>query len=57
MESNVMYNSNNNNQQRDVILSPNEFIFVQSNTNGIIKTYTGPCIFTISAQDSLVIFD
>lgn len=44
-------------QQRDIILSPNEFVFVQSNTNGVIKTYTGPSTITISTQDSLVIFN
>ena len=36
---------------------PNEFIFVQSNTNGIIKTYVGPITITISTQDTLVRFD
>lgn len=51
------YNMNNGNQQRDIVLSPNEFIFVQNNTNGIIKTYTGPTTITISTQDSLVYFD
>ena len=56
------YNDNMNmndmrNQQRDIILSPNEYIFVQSNTNGIIKTYTGPLTITISAQDTLVRFN
>ena len=50
------YNSNNP-QQRDIILSPNEFIFVQSNTNGIVKTYTGPITITVSMQDTLVYFD
>ena len=48
---------NMGNQQRDIILSPNEFVFVQSNTNGVIKTYTGPSTITISTQDSLVIFN
>ena len=50
-------NYNMNNQQRDIVLSPNEFIFVQSNTNGIIKTYVGPITITISTQDTLVRFD
>ena len=45
------------NQQRDIILSPNEFVFVQNSTNGIIRTYTGPMTLTISAQDYLVRFD
>lgn len=44
-------------QQRDIVLSPNEFVFVQSNTNGIIKTYAGPTTITVSGQDTLVIFD
>lgn len=52
-----MDNYNMNNQQRDIVLSPNEFIFVQSNTNGIIKTYVGPITITISTQDTLVRFD
>lgn len=54
-------NNNNynimNQQQRDIVLSPNEYVFVQNNTNGSIKTYTGPITITISAQDSLVVFD
>ena len=50
-------NMNMNNPQRDIVLSPNEFVFVQNNTNGIIKTYAGPLTITISAQDSLVRFD
>ena len=48
---------NYNNQQRDIVLSPNEFVFVQSNTNGVIKTYTGPNTITIGAQDTLVTFN
>lgn len=53
------YNDNRSsgNQQRDIILSPNEFVFVQNSTNGIIRTYTGPMTLTISAQDYLVRFD
>lgn len=53
------YNDNRSsgNQQRDIILSPNEFVFVQNSTNGIIRTYTGSMTLTISAQDYLVRFD
>lgn len=58
MEMNSNYNNNMMNpQQRDIVLSPNEYVFVQNNTNGSIKTYTGPITITISAQDSLVVFD
>ena len=58
MDMNNNYNNNMMNpQQRDIVLSPNEYVFVQNNTNGSIKTYTGPITITISAQDSLVVFD
>ena len=43
--------------QRDLTLAPNEYVFVQSRTNGVIKTYTGPYTITISGQESLVVFD
>ena len=45
------------NRQRDIVLSVNEFVFIQSKTNGAIKTYTGPTTATISAQESLVTFN
>ena len=45
------------NIQRDLVLSTNEFCFLQSKTNGAIKTYTGPITMTISAQESLVVFN
>ena len=45
------------NMQRDLVLSTNEFCFLQSKTNGAIKTYTGPITMTISAQESLVVFN
>ena len=44
-------------RQRDLVLATNEFCFLQSKTNGVIKTYTGPITMTISAQESLVIFN
>lgn len=48
---------NDRNFQRDLVLASNEFCFLQSKTNGIIKTYTGPITMTISAQESLMVFD
>ena len=45
------------NRQRDLVLSTNEFCFLQSKTNGAIKTYTGPITMTISAQEALVVFN
>ena len=45
------------NRQRDLVVSINEFCFLQSKTNGQIKTYTGPITTTISAQEALVTFN
>lgn len=45
------------NRQRDLVLSVNEFCFLQNKTNGTIKTYTGPITMTISGQENLVIFN
>lgn len=45
------------NQQRDLVLSINEFCFLQSKTNGMIKTHVGPLTTTISGQESLVTFN
>ena len=44
-------------RQRDLVLSTNEFCFIQSKTNGQIKTYTGPIMVTISQQKSMVVFN
>lgn len=49
--------ASNMNRQRDLVLASNEFCFLQSKTNGAIKTYTGPITMTISAQEALVIFN
>ena len=49
--------SNNNMRQKDLVLSTNEFVFIQSKTNGQIKTYTGPIMVPLSAQESLVVFN
>lgn len=53
----AQYNEGYNERQKDLVLATNEFVFVQSKTNGQIKTYTGPIMLTISAQESLVYFD
>ena len=45
------------NQQRDLTLSINEFCFIQSRTNGVIRTYTGPITTPFSAQEAMVIFN
>lgn len=51
------YEMNNNNRQRDLVLSINEFCFVQNETNGTIKTHVGPLTLTVSQQESLVTFN
>ena len=54
------FNSNENSnsmRQKDLVLAPNEFVFLQNKTNGVIKTHTGPIMTTISQQESLVVFD
>ena len=51
------YEENPRSMQRDLTLAENEYCFLQSRTNGIIKTYSGPITMTISAQETLVYFD
>ena len=51
------YNAGGNNGQRDLVLSNNEFCYVQSKSNGSIKVYNGPAVVTISAQETLVVFN
>ena len=45
------------NQQRDLVLSINEFCFLQNKTNGSIRSHVGPLTMTISAQEALVTFN
>ena len=51
------YNDTGAMRQKDLVLAPNEFCFLQSKTNGVIKTHTGPIMMTISQQEALVVFD
>lgn len=51
------YDNGNAMRQKDLVLAPNEFCFLQSKTNGVIKTHTGPIMMTISQQEALVVFD
>ena len=51
------YTPSSSMRQKDLVLSTNEFVFIQSKTNGQIKTYTGPIMVTISAQESMVVFN
>ena len=52
------YNSGNQmNRTRDLVLSINEFCFVQNKTDGTIRAQVGPTTVTISGQESLVTFN
>lgn len=52
------YGSGNQmNRTRDLVLSINEFCFVQNKTDGTIRAQVGPTTVTISGQESLVTFN
>ena len=52
------YSSGNQmNRTRDLVLSINEFCFVQNKTDGTIRAQVGPTTVTISGQESLVTFN
>ena len=51
------FETNGSMRQKDLVLASNEFCFLQSKTNGVIKTHTGPTMVTISQQEAMVIFD
>ena len=57
MGYNDSYDNSGAMRQKDLVLAPNEFCFLQSKTNGVIKTHTGPIMMTISQQEALVVFD
>ena len=44
-------------RQRDLVLSINEFCFLQTKTNGSTTSHAGPLTMTISQQEALVIFN
>ena len=48
---------NQMNRTRDLVLSINEFCFVQNKTDGTIRAQVGPTTVTISGQESLVTFN
>ena len=53
----MSYDNENNMRSKDLVLAPNEAVFLQSKTSGIVKSCVGPYMVTISQQESLVIFD
>ena len=51
------YSGSQMNRTRDLVLSINEFCFVQNKTDGTIRAQVGPTTVTISGQESLVTFN
>ena len=52
------YNPNDNRgRQSDLVLPVNEYAFVLNKSTGVIQTYVGPRVVTVSQQEALVLFD
>ena len=51
------YNGQNMNRSKDLVLAINEYVLIQDNTDGKIRTCAGPKMVTISQQQALVIFN
>ena len=52
------YNPNDNRgRQSDLVLPANEYAFVLNKSTGVIQTYVGPRVVTVSQQEALVLFD
>ncbi len=44
-------------EKRDLVLTPEQYAFMQEVTNGLIKTHVGPTVINQTAQDQPVRFD
>ena len=44
-------------RDRDFVLAPNEFLFIQDRTKGLITVYVGPHKNTLSETDTPMIFE
>jgi major vault protein len=44
-------------EKRDLVLSENEYAYMQDITKGSVKTYTGPCVVTPSGQEVPIQYD
>ena len=49
--------SENQGRARDFVLAPNEFLFIQDRTKGLITVYVGPHKNTLSETDTPIIFE
>ena len=50
-------NGANINRQTDLVLAVNEYAHVQNTSTGEIRTHVGPCVVTISQQETLVVLN
>ena len=50
-------NGGNMNRQTDLVLAVNEYAHVQNTSTGEIRTHVGPCVVTISQQETLVVLN
>jgi major vault protein len=50
-------NGGNMNRQTDLVLAVNEYAHVQNTSTGDIRTHVGPCVVTISQQETLVVLN
>ena len=44
-------------RERDLVLAPNEYAYIQDQTKGLISTYVGPTKSSLSNTDQPVVFD
>ena len=44
-------------RERDFVLAPNEFVFIQDQTKGHISVYVGPHKNTLASTDSPIVYD
>lgn len=47
----------NQGRERDFVLAPNEFVFIQDQTKGQISVYVGPHKSTLASTDSPIVYD
>lgn len=57
MDFNNQYDNNGRGRQSDLVLPVNEYAFVLNKSTGVIQTYVGPRVVTVSQQEALVLFD
>jgi major vault protein len=49
--------SDRSRRERDMILAPNEYMYMSDETKGLVDVFIGPTKSTVSGTDSPVVFD